>query len=416
MAKRTRTTRSVRRMILEELEPRQLLSADLVPLPSDPAPLSSSLLSEFAVASLVTDQPASAASLLAERYEVVFVDARVPDQASLVADLTRSSNGSRRFEIIVLEADRDGIEQVTEALADRVQVDAVHFISHGTDGAIQLGSSWLNAKSLAANIDAVASWGHALKQDGDLLFYGCDLAGSARGRALIDWISDVTQTDVAASADATGSAILGGNWTLEYQDGSIEAQIAVSANEQKQWIATLAAPVVDVGGVVLNFDGGANPGNSIATGGRLLSGTDRAVGAIYKYTNVATINGTQVDAYIRIDAITNAVLGTIDNNAPGSYNYPPVPGSAVWAPEVNTTAANGTVDFSIYFKDAGGNALTLINFVNNSIDIDTVSGSVTEFVEYGGFDSFTVSNPTDLTISAGAATGFVSPAPARTTA
>ena len=45
--------------------------------------------------------------------------------------------------------------------------------------------------------------------------------------------------------------------------------------------------------------------------------------------NVATVNGTQVDAYIRIDAITNAVLGTIDNNAPTNYSYVPVAGSAV---------------------------------------------------------------------------------------
>ena len=175
----------------------------------------------------------------------------------------------------------------------------------------------------------------------------------------------------------------------------------VSAQAQQDWMATLAATPIDVGGVLLNFDGGANPGNSIASGGRLLSGTNGQVDALYKYTNVATVNGTQVDAYIRIDAITNAVLGTIDNNAPTNYSYVPVAGSAVWAPEVNTTAANGSVDFSIYFKDADGNSLTLINFVNNSIDIDTVNASVTEFVEYGGFDSFTVANPTDLVVSAG---------------
>ncbi|MGB8437385.1 MAG: DUF4347 domain-containing protein, partial [Burkholderiales bacterium] len=245
MAKRTRTTRSARRVAMEELEPRQLLSADLVPLPADPAPLSNSLLSESIVSSLLTDQPAATGALLADRHEVVFVDSGVPNLDSLLADLNQNSNGSRRFEIIVLDASRDGIVQVTEALADRVQVDAVHFITHGTDGAIQLGSSWLNANTLAANIEAVASWGHALKHDGDLLFYGCDLAGSARGRALIDRLADLTQTDVAASADATGSAVLGGNWTLEFTTGAIKTQVAVSAEEQAQWNNVLASEQLD---------------------------------------------------------------------------------------------------------------------------------------------------------------------------
>ena len=155
--KRSITNKS-KRLTLEELEPRQLLSADVVPLPAEPAPLPNSALSE-AVVSTLAAQPTDSATLLSGSYELVFVDPRVPDAAKLVADLqAQNADGARHFEIITLDAHRDGIEQVTEALADRMQVDAIHFITHGTDGAVQLGGSWLNAKRVAANAEAVASW------------------------------------------------------------------------------------------------------------------------------------------------------------------------------------------------------------------------------------------------------------------
>ena len=205
---------------------------------------------------------------------------------------------------------------------------------------------------------------------------------------------------MAASTDKTGAPELGGNWILETGTGAIETATLLDLSAQA-YDSLLATPIIDVSGVTLNFNGGATPGNSITSGGILFSGTDRAAGALYKYTNVATIGGVQIDAFVRIDAITNATLSTIDNNAPGSYNYAPVPGSAVWAPEVAATAANGSVDFSVFFRDPNGNALTLINFINNSIDIDTGGGSGAEFVEYGGFNSFTLSNPTDLTVTQG---------------
>ncbi len=135
-----------------------------------------------------------------------------------------------------------------------------------------------------------------------------------------------------------------------------------------------------------------------------MTGVDGAVGAVYKYSNVATISGAQIDAYITITGMTNATLATIDNDAPAGYVPPSGTTAAdVFAPEVNTTAAGGHVDFLINFKDPNGNNLTLLNFVNNSIDIDGAGnpGAFQEFVEYGGFDSYTLGSPTDLSVSQG---------------
>ncbi|MGB8433711.1 MAG: DUF4347 domain-containing protein, partial [Burkholderiales bacterium] len=186
----------------------------------------------------------SAAAAVASSRELVFIDPRVPDAQQLLAALVGDADPSRKFEIIVLDTQRDGIVQITAALKSRMQLDAVHFITHGSDGAIQLGGTVLDAKALAANTDLISAWGGALKDDADLLFYGCDLASTARGRALVDWIADLTGADVAASTDKTGSAAQGGDWELEYRAGNVEADIVLDRAAKLAWNGVLAAVTV----------------------------------------------------------------------------------------------------------------------------------------------------------------------------
>ncbi|MCG6874151.1 MAG: DUF4347 domain-containing protein, partial [Betaproteobacteria bacterium] len=230
---------------LEELEPRWLLSADIAPFAAPEAPFPESAIHEAVVDVLHAADPAIAAPAVPGRLELVFVDARVPDQERLVADLLGQNDGWRHLEVVVLDPERDGIAQVTEALASRLQLDAVHFISHGTDGAVQLGGSWLDADALAANEAAVAGWGQSLKTDGDLLFYGCDVAASTQGEAFLSRLASLTQADVAASADFTGAEALGGNWRLEYTMGVVESDVAVSESTRAAWTALLATQTLD---------------------------------------------------------------------------------------------------------------------------------------------------------------------------
>ena len=212
------------RAVLEQLEPRLLMSADLNPLAADalfaaPAPPGGAEFRSLTDAGRSSAVTASGIAPIQRTHEVVFVDPRVPDRNQLLAGLAGQAADGRNFEIILLDPARDGIAQVTAALADRIQVDAVHFLSHGADGAVQLGATWLDAKTVAANADAIKGWGNALKADADLLFYGCDLAATARGRALVDWLAELTKADVAASTDATGGARAGGDWELEAKIG-----------------------------------------------------------------------------------------------------------------------------------------------------------------------------------------------------
>ena len=98
----------------------------------------------------------------------------------------------------------------------------------------------------------IAGWQDSLTPEADLLFYGCDLAAGDDGRALLDNLSNLTGADVAASDDLTGSALLGGDWVLEYSNGEIETRVATSPETPQQWSGVLATFTVTT-----TTDGGA---------------------------------------------------------------------------------------------------------------------------------------------------------------
>ncbi|MGQ0652737.1 MAG: DUF4347 domain-containing protein, partial [Betaproteobacteria bacterium] len=322
------------------------------------------------------------------RREIVFVDITVRDYQKLVAAVNKPD-----AQVVLLDPSRDGLRQIADQLDRRPAFDAIHVISHGNGGTLILGDQAYTAQRLSAEyVPELQRIGRALSQSGDILFYGCDIGKGASGEQFVKALADLTGADIAASSDKTGAADFGGDWILEVQAGDIDARIILDEIYAKRYDYILVAPPIDVGGVILNF---ANP--------TLVSGTALQVDAVYKYTNVATINGTQIDAYITVTGITGATLTTIDNNAPTNYNAggSGVAGSQVWAPEVNVTAANGRVDFGVNFKDSAGNNITLINFVNNSIDVDN-AGAGNEFVEYGGFQSYSLASVTDIAVSPGA--------------
>ena len=172
------------------------------------------------------------------RTEIVFLDPGIDDADRLLADLNAESDPDRDFEIVLLEG--DGLAQIGAHLDGRGGVDAVHILSHGDAGAVRLGDVWLTADNLRAAASDIAGWGSALTADGDLLIYGCDLAGSAEGVELLDSLATLTGADVAASDDPTGHESRGGDWVLEYRSGAIEARGAISQAARDDWRHVLA--------------------------------------------------------------------------------------------------------------------------------------------------------------------------------
>ena len=191
--------------------------------------------------------------------ELVFINENIADYQQLIADL-QGGDDDRIIEVVVLDADRDGIEQVSEILSERSDLAAVHFIAHGDEGQINLGNTWLNSETLKQNSTAVTGWGDALSETGDILFYGCDIAADSAGQSLLNTISDLTGADVAASDDLTGNPRMGGDWVLEYENGEIDTNVAFGPGAQQHWSGVLATFTVNTTADTVD----ASPGDGLA--------------------------------------------------------------------------------------------------------------------------------------------------------
>ena len=88
---------------------------------------------------LATVPPPAAAP---DRTEVVFIDAGVADHQSLLDGIDPAA------EVVLLAADRDGVQQIADYLQGRNGIDAVHIVSHGHTGAVTLGSAVLSDATL----------------------------------------------------------------------------------------------------------------------------------------------------------------------------------------------------------------------------------------------------------------------------
>jgi hypothetical protein len=151
--------------------------------------------------------------------EVVLVDTSLANHKSLEAGV-RDGVG-----IVEFDGSRDGLAQIAQWAASQSGLDAIHILSHGSEGMVNLGTAQLTEASLASSTTQaeLAQLGRALTTDGDLLLYGCEVA-VGKGAQLLAGLAQATGADVAASTDMTGAARLGGNWTLEAHSGTVDVR------------------------------------------------------------------------------------------------------------------------------------------------------------------------------------------------
>nr|WP_057927678.1 DUF4347 domain-containing protein [Burkholderia ambifaria] len=162
-------------------------------------------------------------------HQVVFVNSNVTDYQTLVAGLPPGT------QVVVLDATKDGLAQIEQYLQAHPGMSAIHLVSHGSDGEVQIGSTWLDQADLSAYGAQFAQIGAAMKPGGDFLIYGCDVAQNADGKAFVQQIATLTGLNVAASTDVTGAASLGGNWTLEYDVGEVHTGVVFSTSAEQNF-------------------------------------------------------------------------------------------------------------------------------------------------------------------------------------
>jgi VCBS repeat-containing protein len=227
-----RASQSGRALSLESYEDRLLYSAAPAPAPAPDATAVQVATLESVIEApsdvLVPVEPAATESGATESadaastagLDLIVIDPAIPDAESLIARLTALQTDPDR--ILVLDSQHDGLVQIADRLELLGQTRAIHILSHGDEAGLRLGSNWLSSDTLAFRAGTLASWQPYLMGEADVLFYGCDLAGNATGQEFLRSFGQLTGTDVAASTDATGAALLGGDWNLEFQVGNIE--------------------------------------------------------------------------------------------------------------------------------------------------------------------------------------------------
>ncbi|NJA04139.1 DUF4347 domain-containing protein [Methylococcaceae bacterium WWC4] len=166
---------------------------------------------------------------------VIFVDSRVRDAETLLA------GADPRAEVVMLEAGRDGVQQMADYLADRRDIAAISIVAEGGEANVWLGNAWLNNDSIggyAAQLDTI---GQALAADGDLQIYSCNLGRGTDGATFARTLADLTGADVAVSDNRTGA---GGDWDLEVRTGDVSAPAAFSASAMADYDYALATVTV----------------------------------------------------------------------------------------------------------------------------------------------------------------------------
>ncbi|MFM0503792.1 DUF4347 domain-containing protein [Paraburkholderia caffeinilytica] len=274
-------------------------------------------------------QSGAPAAADAAPHAVVFIDPSVPDYQALIAGLPAGT------QYVVLNATTDGFAQIAGYLQTHKGVDSIHLISHGADGEIQAGSTWLNAGDLSAYSGELAQIGAAIKPGGDFLIYGCDVAQNADGQMLVQQVAALTHLNLAASTDATGATALGGNWTLEYQVGAVHTPVIESAAARQQFDALL-------GVTVETYDA-------------------QAAGGYQNTSATFTLDG--------ITYVTDAT-GPIENDIYTAANDP------FGAPDLSSGAGDGTLMLNFNGNQMSRVTIELANgahFSLSSFDLDAVS-------------------------------------------
>ncbi|WP_448268342.1 putative Ig domain-containing protein [Nostoc sp. DSM 114159] len=251
---------------------------------------------------------------------LVFIDPQVDDYQSLVMGVLPDTS------IVVLDANQDGIEQISRVLESHQGVNSLHIVSHGAPGCIYLGNNQLNNETLNRYAAQLMGWANALGEDAQLLLYGCKVAQTEPGVLFIRCLSELTGAVVAASDDLTGSAALGGDWELEVSTGSIVPRLAFG-QEVITAYASILSVVLDA-----SFDSDGKVTTDIGT----------------NTTDIARSIVIQDDGKILLAGVSNNNFAVVRYNSNGSLDT-----SFNSTGKVTTDFGNTDIAYSIALQDDG---------------------------------------------------------------
>jgi large repetitive protein len=191
--------------------------------------------------------------------QIVFIDSAVEDKATLIAALTG------RVEWVVLHANSDGMEQIALAMQGRSGVGTVHLLSHGEPGALLMGGARIDLASLPKYRHVLETISNAMREDGQCLLYGCEVASGATGRLFVETLAQQTGLRVSAASHKIGSLELGGSWELDYAPHGVRQALNVPLWRGILMAApTLGLPITLAFATKVDYGTGTNPRSVIS--------------------------------------------------------------------------------------------------------------------------------------------------------
>ncbi|MBW4658989.1 MAG: DUF4347 domain-containing protein [Drouetiella hepatica Uher 2000/2452] len=168
---------------------------------------------------------------------LLVVDPTVSDYQILV------DGASPQTQVAVLNPGQEGVAQISAILSQYSGIKSLHILSHGAAGQLRLGSSLLNWQTFERYAIEIQNWAAALVEGADILLYGCQVGAGAIGQSFVRQLSQLTQANIAASANLTGHSALGGDWQLEFTTGQISSPLVFEAEAIAAYSGVLAITI-----------------------------------------------------------------------------------------------------------------------------------------------------------------------------
>ena len=280
--------------------------------------------------------------------EIIFIDSAVEGLENFLLDHPQA-------DVVLLDAGSDGMEQIAATLEGRTDIEAIHILSHGSSGQINLGDATFNLQSInGEHADELATIKSALSAEADILIYGCDVGAEESGQAFISALSEATGADIAASTDLTGAAELGGDWDLESKTGTLETDSFVFDSYKD----VLLDPIVD-----LNSD------PTVTVTGPVITVTTATTNLVTSGDFGTTTTQTPPAPWLEAGTTANGQVvldgsgdGRYDMTAAGVFVYQNVTVPADTSNTTNTSSSTATTTTDVSTTVATTNEITSISF------------------------------------------------------
>ncbi len=156
---------------------------------------------------------------LSRTSQIVFIDSNVDGYCDLANNILTD------IDVVVLDRRQSGLREITRVLSQYTDLRSIHLVAHGEPGAIYLGTTKLDGKTVDRYAEDLRRWVKALGSQAEILLYGCQSAAGEIGRQFLQHLHQLTDASIAASTQIVGR----GQWNFDRVIGQLTTPLPFTA-------------------------------------------------------------------------------------------------------------------------------------------------------------------------------------------